>query len=98
MPRDGQDDTEEQSLHGEDGGSREDDLAAIQDVISAIGGGSSPPGATLVEIEIYCAVVAGHEMRKYTCLVLVCFQAAAVNDAYPTSSDGEARYCDSMHG
>jgi hypothetical protein len=33
MPRDEQDDTEEQSLHGGDGGGREDDLAAIQDAL-----------------------------------------------------------------
>ena len=33
MSRDGQDDIEEQSLHGEDGGGREEDLAAIQDTL-----------------------------------------------------------------
>ena len=51
MPRDGQDDTEEQSLHGEDGGSREEDLAAIQDALRTLAarvstlsrGGPRPP-------------------------------------------------------
>ena len=51
MPRDGQDDTEEQSLHGEDGGSREEDLAAIQDALRQLAarvstlsrGGLRPP-------------------------------------------------------
>ena len=33
MPRDEQDDTEEPSLRGEDGGSRDDALAAIQDAL-----------------------------------------------------------------
>ena len=33
MPRDEQDDTEEPLLHGEDGGSRDDALAAIQDAM-----------------------------------------------------------------
>ena len=31
MPRDEQDNTEERPLHGEDGGSRDDALAAIQE-------------------------------------------------------------------
>ena len=51
MPRDGQDDTEEQSLHGEDGGSREEDLASIQDAMRQLAdrvstlsrGGLRPP-------------------------------------------------------
>ena len=51
MPRDGQDDTEEQSLHGEDGGGREEDLAAIQDAMRQLAarvstlsrGGLRPP-------------------------------------------------------
>ena len=33
MPRDEQDTTEEHPLHGEDGGSRDDALAAIQDAL-----------------------------------------------------------------
>jgi hypothetical protein len=51
MSRDGQDDIEEQSLHGEDGGGREEDLAAIQDTLRQLAarvstlsrGGPRPP-------------------------------------------------------
>ena len=40
MPYDEQDDAEEPLLHGEDGGSRDDALAAIQDAMRQLDGNS----------------------------------------------------------